>query len=220
MGRITDSVYLGTEPAKAKALCVFVHGRTQSPEIMRETVIDHLVTSDVAYCLPRAEGASWYDAKAVDPLTDDTRHQLAQSVEALLNCVTGFQDQAPNTPLVLAGFSQGACLSLELAFTGDVVPKALVAFTGCRVGTSGDKRASALPAQLPIYLSAGNIDPWIPLDAYAQAVVELGAAGAQLRSDVFPDRDHEVSKAEIAVLDTVLAAVTSGEPAFSKGSGR
>ena len=220
MGRITETVALGVEPAKAKALCVFVHGRTQSPEIMRETVIDHLSTSDVAYLLPRADGASWYDAKAVDPLTDDSRNQLAQALGALRICVTDFQQQAPDVPLVLAGFSQGACLSLELAFTGDVSPHALVAFTGCRVGTRSDVRASALPHQLPVYLSAGNTDPWISLDAFAEAVVELGAAGAQLRADVFPNRDHEVGKAEIAILDAVLSAVASGEPAFSQGSGR
>lgn len=206
----------GVAPERAKAVCVFVHGRNQSPEEMEATVIRRLPDAGIAYVLPRAEGGSWYAARAVDPLTPATRADLGRSVGDLEALVAA---ERRSVPLVLAGFSQGACLSLEMAFAGRVAPDALVALTGCRVGAAGDDRARALPPGLPVYLSAGDADPWIPLAAWAEAMAQLGGAGARLRGDVFPGRPHEVSEAEIAMLASVLDDLAAGRPA-AMGAGR
>ena len=37
-----DVLHHGADPAMAQALCVFVHGRGQSPELMVDQVIRHL----------------------------------------------------------------------------------------------------------------------------------------------------------------------------------
>jgi len=194
-----------------------VHGRGQSPEEMEAAVIRRLTCPDVHYVLPRAGDAVWYRARAVDPLTVETREELGQSARDLAGLVS--RVAAEGAPVVLAGFSQGACLSLEAVFTGEVVPAAVVAFTGCRVGTVGCARSSRLAAGMPVYLSGGDSDPWIPVSAFAEAVGELGAAGAALRADVFPGRGHEVSGAEVAVLDGVLADLAAGR-AVAMGAGR
>jgi phospholipase/carboxylesterase len=210
MPGVADIRFTGADPAKAKVLCILVHGRGQTPEDMEEAVIRRLSTTVVAFCLPRAEGKSWYAARAVDPLTDVTRGELALSLGGLEQAVEAARQRAGGRAIVLAGFSQGACLSLEHAFTGKAAPDAVVAFTGCRVGVTGDARPTALPRNLPVYLSAGDADPWIPLAAFADAVSELGQGGARLRVDVFPGRAHEVSKAEIAMLDGILADLAAG----------
>lgn len=212
MPGVADILSLGMAPDRAKALCVFVHGRGQSPEEMEAAVIRRLSAPDVAYALPRAEGQSWYAARAVDPLTRETNAELAASLDGLAKVITDLRAQAPGVPLVLAGFSQGACLSLELACSGRDCPDAVVAFTGCRVGVPGDTRPLRLTPGLPVYLSAGDADPWIPVHACAEAAAELGKAGARLRCDVFPGRPHEISDAEIAMLETVLADLATGRP--------
>lgn len=217
MPGIAEIVCLGVPPDRAKVRCIFVHGRGQSPEEMEAAVIRRLSARDVAYVLPRAGDAVWYRARAVDPLTVETREDLGQSARDLAALVA--QVGMGGQPVVLAGFSQGACLSLETVFTGEVVPGAVVAFTGCRVGTVGCARPARLAAGLPVYLSGGDADPWIPVSAFAEAVGELGAAGAALRADVFPGRGHEVSGAEVAVLDAVLADVAEGR-AVAMGAGR
>lgn len=198
----------GIDPAKAKALCVFVHGRGQTPEEMVDQVIRHL-PQNVAYALPRARGQSWYAARAVDPLAEDTRAELAASVAQVAGVVANLR-AASGMPLLLAGFSQGACLSLELVCSGQGLPDAVVAFTGCRVGMRGDQRQSACPRGLPIYLTGGDADPWIPVHAFADAVADLGQQGAALRADLFPGRPHEVSAAELAMLAGVLADLSAG----------
>lgn len=208
MPGIVDHVRQGVAVAEAQLVCVFVHGRNQSPELMQEAVIRHLHAPGVAYVLPRAADACWYRALAVDPKTESTRDELAHSLADLGALIASLRVEAPGKPLLLAGFSQGACLSLEHAFAGGDAD-AVVALTGCRVGVPEDDRPSALAPDLPVYLTAGQDDPWIPLPAFAQAMVELGRGGARLRADVFPGRPHEVAAAEIAMLATVLADMTA-----------
>lgn len=210
MPGVADILSLGLDPAKAKVLCIFVHGRGQSPEEMEAAVIRRLSARDVAFALPRAGDKTWYNARAVDPLTDMTRAELAASLQGLAAAVADLRGKAPDLPLLLAGFSQGACLSLEHGFTGEAPVDAIAAFTGCRVGLVSDDRPAALPSGLPVYLSAGSADPWIPVAAFADTAAALGKAEARLRCDVFPARPHEVSDAEIAMLDSVLSDLASG----------
>lgn len=210
MPGIADITFLGVAPDRAKVLCIFVHGRNQSPEEMEMAVIRHLAATDVAYALPRAQEKCWYNALAVAPRTVQTEAELHASLTGLRDLVRRMRALAPGRPLVLGGFSQGACLSIEHAFGGLNSPDALIAFTGCRVGVVGDVRDERLADQLPVYLTAGSADPWIPLNAFAEATVELGRGGARLRTDVFPARPHEVCAAEIAMLDLTLAELAAG----------
>lgn len=201
-------LHVGADPAEAKALCVFVHGRGQSPEAMVDHVVRHL-PQDVAYALPRAKGGSWYVARAVDPLNTVTRDELDASL-AQVEAAIADLCRASARPVLLAGFSQGACLSLELACAGRVRPDGVAALTGCRVGRPDDTRPAALAAGLPVYLTGGDRDPWIPLSAFAEAAADLGGQGAALRADLFPGRAHEVSAGEIAMLAAMLGDLGEG----------
>lgn len=212
MAGVVDILTLGVAPDRAKVLCILVHGRGQTPEDMEAAIIRRLSAPDVRFALPRAAGKSWYSARAIDPLTDATRAELGASLAGLAAALTDLRHSAPGRPLVLAGFSQGACLSLEHAFARSAPPDAVAAFTGCRVGVPGDDRPTALPIDLPVYLSAGSDDPWISVPAFAEAAADLGRAGAALRCDVFPARPHEVSAAEIAMFDSLLLDLAAGRP--------
>jgi len=200
----------GASGPEAKALCVFVHGRGQSPEAMESHVLARLSAPGVAFALPRAPRGAWYDAKAIDPVSDTTRAQLQEALEILDAEIAALRADFPGLPLVLAGFSQGACLAIEHVCRGSDAPQALVAFTGCRVGTADCDRPRAAPKDLPAYLSGSDGDPWIPITAMAEAMLELGRQGLRLRSDVFPGRAHEASDAEIAMLGTMLADLAAG----------
>lgn len=201
---------LGPRGAGTKALCVFVHGRGQSPEEMQAHVLARLSAPGVAFVLPRAPAGAWYGARAVDPLTAVARAELSDSLDHLAAAVAAARSGHPGVPLVLAGFSQGACLALEYACRGLPAPEALVAFTGCRVGVPADGRPEAPISGLPVYLTGSDADPWIPVAAFADAVQTLGRAGARLRADIFPGRGHEVSDPEVAMLGALLDDLSAG----------
>ncbi len=208
MTQNTTPLLLGDALQSAAAVCVVTHGRGQSPEMMQDHIVSRLNSNGVAFILPRAASGSWYDARAIDPLTETTRKQRDASLDQLKRASA----MAPaNVPVVMVGFSQGACLTLEYALTFGPWRGAMASFTGCRVGTPQDQRPRLDLAGLPVYLSGADQDPWIPLPAYAGAVFELGAARARLRTDLFPGRQHEVSDTEIAVLQSALNQLASGQ---------
>ncbi len=205
-------VRVGPRGRAAKAICVFVHGRGQSPEDMQAHVMTRLAAPDVAFMLPRAPTGAWWTARAVDPLTPVARAELAAALDHLAAALAAIRSELPGLPLLLAGFSQGACLALEYGFAGLPPPDALAALTGCRVGVAADGRSEAMPAGIPVYLTAGDADPWIPVAAFADAAGALGRGGARLRADVFPGRGHEVADAEIAMLGAILGDLAAGRP--------
>ncbi|MCR5856302.1 alpha/beta hydrolase [Mesorhizobium sp. J428] len=207
---VSGALHLGPR-TKAQASCVIVHGRGQSPEEMQSHILARLDAPDVAFVLPRAAKGAWYAAKAVDPLTSGTRAALGAALNQLEADVEEAKAAYPGLPLLLAGFSQGACLSLEYAFAGLSGVDALIAFTGCRVGRASDDRPASLRNGLPVYLTGSDADPWIPVTAFAEAALELGRGRAKLRADLFPGRGHEVSDAEIDMMRSVLADLAGGQ---------
>jgi phospholipase/carboxylesterase len=203
---------LGPSGSESKAICVFIHGRGQSPEEMQSRVVARLSAPSVAFVLPRALRGAWWDARAVDPLTPVARTQLSDALDHLAAVMAAARAAAPRQPMLLAGFSQGACLAIEYLCAGLPPPDAVAALTGCRVGVPADGRSASAPAGTPVYLSGGDADPWIPLSAFADAAQSLGARGVKLRADLFPGRAHEVSDAEIGMLDAILADLAAGRP--------
>ncbi len=203
---------IGARGHEAKAICVFVHGRGQSPEEMQAHVLARLSVPAVAFVLPRAPEGAWWAARAIDPLTPVARAQLSAALDHLAAAIAAARAELPDRPLLLAGFSQGACLAIEYLCAGLPPPDALIALTGCRVGVPTDARSQAVPAGTPVYLSGSDADTWIPITAFADTALSLGAKGVRLRADLFPGRPHEVSDAEVAMLGAMLADLGAGRP--------
>lgn len=203
----------GASASAAEVICVIVHGRTQTADDMRSQIAARLSTTNVRFHLLQATGNSWYDARAIDPLTEATRAQLDAAIAHLDGVVQAARSEAAGVPLVIVGFSQGGCLAAEYVFRHDPWREggrgALCLLTSCRIGGSLDVLPERSLYGLPVYASCGDEDPWIPLDAYFSLAATLARNGARLRSDVFPGRPHEVDAVECAALDELLAAVAS-----------
>lgn len=204
---------LGAPPGSAARLCVFVHGRAQTPEEMAEHVIARMPQDGTHFVLPRAPGDAWYDARAVDPASATTVAQLEAALDAIdAGIAAAAADGAPVERPVLAGFSQGACVVLEYAMRRDRALGGLVALTGCRVGPPTPESPRRGLDGLPVYLSGSDADPWIPAsDAFA-AAADLAACGARLRAESFPGRAHAVADAEIEAFASLLKEIGPDTP--------
>lgn len=214
-GRGIEALRVGVPAEAARVLCVVIHGRHGAPEAMMEHLVRHLTAPGVHYVLPRAAGNSWYDARGFDPLTEGTRSQIGAALDQIAaDVAAALAEGAPADRMVVAGFSQGACMTLEYAMTRGPWTGAACALTGFRVGCVGDERPVRDLAGLPVYLSDGAGDPFITLPEFADTLRELCAAGARVRSDVFPRTAHVMSPPEIATVDAILRAVAEGRPLF------
>lgn len=218
---MTQTAFHGAPAATAKAVCIFTHGRGQTPEQMIGAVLARVAAPGVRFVLPRAPGGSWYDAKAVDPLQPETRAQLETALDQLSQTIAAARAACPGLPLVVAGFSQGACLSTEYLLRGGAADAAVL-LTGCRVGAFDEGLPTKPLHGLPVYASNGDADPWVPLPAWHLGVAALAGTGAgtgaRLRGDILPGRGHEVSDGECAVLSQMLGNIAAGrEPWAMQG---
>jgi phospholipase/carboxylesterase len=215
---VASPIHSGAGSDDAKVICIVVHGRGQSQADMMASVVDRLDVTGARYALPKSEAAGWYAARAIDPLTDQTQAKLQDGILRVADLIAQEKRLAPDCPVLLCGFSQGACLGLELLMRHPGLVDAACLLTGCRVGGPTDDLPTTSLRNLPVYASCGDDDPWIPVDAYERMLATLTRLGARLRTDMFPGRPHEVSDTEISVLAVMLTSLAADRPLLTGAS--
>jgi predicted esterase len=194
----------GPEPAGARAVAILVHGRDQDEAVMLD-VAQRLRVPDVAYLLPVSPQRSWYPARYFDPRADNEPH-LTQAMDAIEGAITAAG--VPDDRLVLAGFSQGACLIADFVARGGPRRYAGVGIlTGSLIGAESERATPDAAPGLPMVFTCGRHDEWIPIDdarATADVFARAGAATSFVELD---DRVHHVSDAAVDALRALLTAV-------------
>lgn len=216
---MADPIYHGAASDDADVLCVVVHGRNQTQQDMMDSIVTRLGVAGVRFALPKSDDVGWYAARAIDPLTDATAAELTHAVDQIATLIKDERQKAPDRPLLLCGFSQGACLSAELLMRHPKLVDAACILTACRVGADTDDLPLLKLDGLPIYASCGDDDPWIPQVAYHRMLVDLTRAQARLRTDMFPGRSHEVTDIEVANVAAMLTALAAGRAPFDSAQG-
>jgi phospholipase/carboxylesterase len=126
----------------------------------------------------------------------------ASSVEALLHDLA----TSPGGPVVLGGFSQGAMVASDIAFTTDDAIAALVLLSGTPVDEATWRRGLARRRGLRVFISHGRADEVLPFAASQRFERELAAAG--LAVTWFPfDGGHEVPAPVVAALNSFLKPI-------------
>ena len=120
--------------------------------------------------------------------------------------------RSPGGPLVLGGFSQGAMVASNLAFTTDEPIAALVILSGTPVDEAAWLRGLAKRRGLRVFISHGRADPTLPFAAADRLRKELAEAGLDVTWFPF-DGVHEIPSAVVAALNQFLAPIVGSKPA-------
>ena len=196
----------GARPDDASMAVILVHGRGQSPALVKEMVADRCARSDIAWFAPLAADNTWYPERFIEPL-ERNEPRLSQAL-ARLDALSqellalGF----PYAAQAFVGFSQGACLCAEYIWRSPRRYGALVAFTGGLIGPPGLPRL-APPGDLtdmPVLFSTCEADPHVPLDSVEASARHFRAAGAQVELRVEQGGEHAIRSAEIALANVAL----------------
>jgi phospholipase/carboxylesterase len=116
---------------------------------------------------------------------------------------------SPGGPVVLGGFSQGAMVASEIAFTTDDPIAALVLLSGTPVDEQTWLRGLAARRGLPVFMSHGRADNILPFAADKRFCDELEAAGVKVTWVPF-DGGHELPKQVVEALNVFLSSVLRG----------
>ena len=131
--------HVGPSPDDALVVVVAVHGRGQSPQYLREHLVERLDDPDICWLLPAAHDHVWYPAGFMAPAADN-QPGIDHSLEAIDRIALSLAHR-PDERIVWAGFSQGACLVSEWVARHPRRWGALLAFTGGRLGPEEIGRA-------------------------------------------------------------------------------
>jgi phospholipase/carboxylesterase len=112
----------------------------------------------------------------------------------------------PGGPIVLGGFSQGAMVASDLAFTTDDPIAALVLLSGTPVAETTWREGLTRRRGLRVFVSHGRADAILPFDAAERFQRELADAGLVVTWVPF-DGGHEVPAEVVVALNAFLAPI-------------
>lgn len=190
-------VIAGAPLEEADGVVLLLHGRGATAEGILPLGKE---VAPVGFTLlaPQAVRGTWYPYSFLAPLEEN--EPWLSSALALLGNGVGRIEAAgvPADRLVVAGFSQGACLATEFVARNPQRYGALLAFTGGLLGPPGtalDHRGNL--AGTPVFLGAGDPDPHVPWTRVEETGAVLTRMGARVTLRRYPDLGHTVGQEEL-----------------------
>jgi predicted esterase len=199
-------VQAGDPLRKARAAMILLHGRGASAEDIM-TVAAELSQPGFAYLAPQAAGNAWYPNPFTAPLESNEPY-LSSALETIESLLARVEETIPAQRVILLGFSQGACLTLEFAARHARRYGGVVGLSGGLIGPEGTPRD--YPGDLegtPAFLGCSDVDPHIRKDRVTEAAEVFKRMGAQVTMRLYPGMGHTVSQDEIESVRKIVEAV-------------
>ncbi|MGA3066008.1 MAG: dienelactone hydrolase family protein [Tepidisphaeraceae bacterium] len=201
----------GPPPEKAAGTIILLHGRGASAESIL-AIYPELAVPQFAAIAPQAAGNTWYPNSFLMPLEENQPYldSALARIDSLVNDLLG-RGIAGNR-IVVAGFSQGACLTLEYAARHPRRYGAVIGLTGGLIGPPGTPRN--YPGSLagtPVFLGTSDPDPHVPLERVKETEAVLKRMGAEVELRSYRGMPHTVNDDELEASRALLKAVVEDQ---------
>ncbi|MBI5649221.1 MAG: dienelactone hydrolase family protein [Chloroflexi bacterium] len=190
-------VTFGAPLDRARAAMLMLHGRGALAEDIL-SLARELARDDFAYLAPQAANQTWYPYRFLEPIArNEPWFSSALKVidDALARVVAA---KIPHTRIILLGFSQGACLTLEYVARHARRYGGVAGLTGGLIGS--DETPRAYPGSLdgtPIFLGCSDVDFHIPKARVLETERVLNQLGGAVTTRLYPQMGHSVNADEI-----------------------
>jgi predicted esterase len=198
-------LHRGPAAGDARLAAILVHGRGASAEDLL-TLADDRALDDVAYFAPQAAGGSWDPLSFLAPIARN-EPGLTSALRLLTNILADLDRQGvPADRVALVGFSQGGCLSLELAARNPQRYAAIAGLSAGLIGPLGMSRNDQGSLDgTPVFLGCSDIDPHIPLERVHDSRDVLRQLGGVVDERIYPGMGHTVNQDEIDAVRRLLS---------------
>ncbi len=185
---------------------ILVHGRgAGAADIM--TIANELNLAGVAYLAPQAAGSAWYPNPFTAPLEANEPY-LSSALEVLSTLVANVETTLPVQKVVMLGFSQGGCLTLEFAARNARRYGGVVGLSGGLIGPDGTPRDYPGGFQrTPVFLGCSDVDPYIAKERVIEAGQVFERMGADVTVRLYPGMAHTVNADEIEAVRKMVRSV-------------
>lgn len=190
----------------ARAAMLMIHGRGASAEDIL-TLATQFNQPGFAYLAPQAAGNTWYPNRFLVPVAEN-EPWLSSALAFVGDTLTQIINAGiPFERIVLLGFSQGACLTLEFAARNARRYGGIVGLSGALIGAGDTPRdyAGSL-AGTPVFLGCSDVDFHVPKERVNESAETLSRLGGEVTRRLYPNHDHSVNQDEIEfVRDRMLS---------------
>lgn len=206
----------------AAAAVILIHGRGDSAAgilgLARE-INDSRTTFVAPQAASGPYGPTWYPNSFLAPLPlnqpwlDSALARIAHVHEDLLE--KGFT----NDRIILAGFSQGACLASEYAARNPARYGALIGLSGGLIGTADIpgvdppvNKELEYPGDLdgtPVFLGCSDVDPHIPLQRVEDTADVFRRIGGSVDLRIYENMPHTINDDELKAFTALINQVAS-----------
>jgi phospholipase/carboxylesterase len=200
-------VTAGVPLASAEGAIVVLHGRGSSAE----TILglgEAVVPEGWAILAPQAAGGTWYPYSFLAPREQNEPYLTSALERVETTCQIAYASGLPAKRVVVAGFSQGACLATEFVGRNPRAYGALIAFTGGLIGPPGATLSlSGDLAGMAALFTSGDPDPHVPWERVEESAALFESMGARVTLRRWPGRAHTITAEEIKIARDLLASL-------------
>ncbi len=195
---------------QARAAMLMVHGRGAKAEDIL-ALAAQLMQREFAYLAPQAAGNTWYPNRFLVPLAENEpwlSSALSFVGDVFAEIISG---GIPSERIILLGFSQGACLTLEFAARNARRYGGIVGLSGALIGP--DDAPRDYPGSLagtPVFLGCSDVDFHVPKERVDQTAAVLQKLGGDVTERLYPNHDHSVNQDEIEFVRGMMEILLRG----------
>lgn len=187
----------GKELSATGKVLILLHGRGGSAEDIL-SLSSYLNVKEYALLAPQATNNTWYPYSFLAPPSQN-EPWLSSALQILKESVEDVVGKGvPTENIYFAGFSQGACLTLEFVTRNANKYGGVVAFTG---GLIGDKiyneNYKGDFQNTPIFIGTSNPDPHVPVERVYATTNILKDMNADVTEKVYTGMGHTINQDEI-----------------------
>jgi len=194
---------------RARTALILVHGRGDSASGIL-SLGRALPRADMAYLAPQAAGNTWYPNRFLAPIASN-EPWLSSALAAVGDLVKQVEEAGIAADrIVLAGFSQGACLALEFAVRHPRRYGGVVGLSGGLIGPPGTTwTASSSFEGTPVFLGCSDVDGHIPASRVLESAEVFRRAGGEVTSILYPGMDHTVTEEELVHVRRIVGGLAA-----------
>jgi len=194
----------GKKLEDAAKVMIMLHGRGASAEDIL-SLADHFQVQDFALIAPQATNHTWYPYSFLVPPSEN-EPWLSSALSLVKEIVTEVNAKGIKSEnIYFAGFSQGACLTLEFVTRHATKYGGIAAFTG---GLIGDKIYRGNYAGdfsgTPVFIGTSDPDPHVPVERVNESAEILEKMNALVTKKIYKNMGHTISKDEISTVNKII----------------
>lgn len=196
MTTISEILHQGPSITQASKALILLHGRGGTARNILG-LANRICDNNFYITVPQATHNTWYPYSFME---EEERNEpyLSLSVKEIKDLIDQTAKYIPKQRIFIAGFSQGACLALEVSTRFAEKYGGIVAFTGGLIGkTINESKYQGNFLGTKVFISDGDYDPHVPLVRAVQSKELMEKLGAKVILKVYEERSHIIGEEEI-----------------------